>query len=226
MLDPQIIRTDKGLKFKKKVISKNDTRIFYESSDPRHMIVHFSDPENDFGRGAMQNRFNEFLYQKLTCIGIDHHFVRTLNMKEQLVLNADPLQFYVIVRHILTDELSDKFGVMKGLSLPTCIPEFYVGSQMITKEHITTFGWLSKDDLSDICDTLQRMNDFLIGLFLGFKMRLGHYQVQFGYDEGLDFFDHGKFIVIDSFDLGKTAIFDDETGALLTPNEIITRLIH
>ncbi len=51
---------------------------------------------------------------------------------------------------------------------------------MVSEEHITAFGWASPQELDDVIALALRINDFLVGLFLGIGIRLVDFKVEFG----------------------------------------------
>ena len=51
---------------------------------------------------------------------------------------------------------------------------------MISEEHITAFGWATPQDIDEILSLSLRVNDFLLGLFLGVGLRLVDFKLEFG----------------------------------------------
>jgi phosphoribosylaminoimidazole-succinocarboxamide synthase len=51
---------------------------------------------------------------------------------------------------------------------------------MVSEEHITAFGWAAPPELDEIMQLALRVNDFLVGLFLGISIRLVDFKVEFG----------------------------------------------
>ena len=58
------------------------------------------------GKGVLNNRISEHLMMKLGEIGVPTHFVRRLNMREQLIREVEIVPLEVIVRNVLADEIS------------------------------------------------------------------------------------------------------------------------
>ncbi|HEY4165038.1 MAG TPA: phosphoribosylaminoimidazolesuccinocarboxamide synthase, partial [Dongiaceae bacterium] len=72
-----------------------------------------------------------------------------------------------------------------GTQLPRSIVEYYYKSDelsdpMVSEEHITAFGWATPQDLDEILAMALRINDFLLGLFLGVSLRLVDFKLEFG----------------------------------------------
>ncbi|MDH3475733.1 MAG: phosphoribosylaminoimidazolesuccinocarboxamide synthase, partial [Rhodospirillales bacterium] len=121
----------------------------------------------------------------LAGIGVQTHFVRRLNMREQLVRQVEIIPVEVIVRNIAAGTFSKRFGIEEGTALPRSIVEYCLkndelGDPMICEEHITAFGWASTQDLDDMMQMSLRINDFLSGLFLGVGLKLVDFKLEFG----------------------------------------------
>lgn len=137
------------------------------------------------GKGVLNNRISEYLMMRLGEVGVPTHFVRRLNMREQLVREVEIIPLEVIVRNVAAGSLAQRFGIAEGTALPRSIVEFCyksdeLGDPMVTEEHITAFGWATPQDLDDILALALRINDFLTGLFLGVGLRLVDFKMEFG----------------------------------------------
>jgi phosphoribosylaminoimidazole-succinocarboxamide synthase len=122
---------------------------------------------------------------RLADIGIPTHFVRRLNMREQLVKQVQIIPIEVVIRNVVAGSLAKRFGLEEGAPLPRSIVEYYykkdeLGDPMVSEEHVTAFGWASTQDLDDIMQLSLRVNDFLTGLFLGIGIRLIDFKLEFG----------------------------------------------
>jgi phosphoribosylaminoimidazole-succinocarboxamide synthase len=123
--------------------------------------------------------------QKLDAIGVPTHFIKRLNMREQLIREVEIIPLEVVVRNIAAGSLSKRLGIPEGTALPRSIIEFYykndqLSDPMVSEEHITAFGWASPQELDDIIALALRVNDFLGGLFLGIGIKLVDFKVEFG----------------------------------------------
>jgi phosphoribosylaminoimidazole-succinocarboxamide synthase len=89
------------------------------------------------------------------------------------------------VRNVAAGSLSTRLGLEEGTQLPRSIIEFYykkdeLNDPMVTEEHITAFGWATPQEIDEIMQLALRINDFLVGLFLGIGIRLVDFKVEFG----------------------------------------------
>ncbi len=179
---------------RRRQIYEGKAKILYEGPEPGTLVQHFKDDATAFnakkkgviaGKGVINNRISEYLMTRLSEIGIPTHFVRRLNMREQLVREVEIIPVEVVVRNVVAGSLAARLGMNEGTPLPRSIVEYYYKSDalddpMITEEHITAFGWATPQDLDDIMSMALRVNDFLSGLFLGVGIRLVDFKLEFG----------------------------------------------
>jgi phosphoribosylaminoimidazole-succinocarboxamide synthase len=175
-------------------VYEGKAKILYEGPEPGTLVQHFKDDATAFnnkkhdkieGKGVLNNRICEYLFQKLGEIGVPTHFIKRLNMREQLIREVEIIPLEVVVRNVAAGSLSTRLGVDEGTTLPRSIVEFYYKSDkledpMVTEEHITAFGWASPAEIDDIMSLALRINDFLSGLFLGVGIRLVDFKCEFG----------------------------------------------
>jgi len=172
-------------------IYEGKAKVLYEGPEPGTLIQHFKDDATAFnakkhevieGKGVLNNRISEYVFQHLNDIGVPTHFIRRLNMREQLIREVEIIPLEVVVRNVAAGSLAQRLGIEEGTQLPRSIIEFYykndkLNDPMVSEEHITAFGWASPQEIDDIMALAIRVNDFLSGLFLGVGIRL----VDFGH---------------------------------------------
>ena len=137
------------------------------------------------GKGVLNNRISEYVFQHLNDIGVPTHFIRRLNMREQLIREVEIIPLEVCVRNVAAGSLATRLGIEEGTQLPRSIIEFYykndaLNDPMVSEEHITAFGWASPQEIDDIMALAIRVNDFLCGLFLGASIRLVDFKIECG----------------------------------------------
>ena len=179
---------------RRKRIYEGKAKVLYEGPEPGTLVQYFKDDATAFnnrkkatisGKGVLNNRISEYLMIRLQEMGIPTHFVRRLNMREQLIREVEIIPVEVVVRNIAAGSLSQRFKIDEGTPLPRSIVEYYykndeLDDPLVTEEHITAFGWASPQDLDDIFNLALRVNDYLSGLFLGAGLRLVDFKVEFG----------------------------------------------
>jgi len=179
---------------RRRLVYEGKAKILYEGPEPGTLIQYFKDDATAFnaqkkgsiaGKGVLNNRISEHIFTLLGQIGIPTHFVRRLNMREQLIRQVEIVPIEVVVRNVAAGSLSTRLGIDEGTQLPRTIIEYYykddaLGDPMIADEHIACFGWASQEEMNDIADMAIRVNDFLSGLFAGIGIRLVDFKLEFG----------------------------------------------
>lgn len=179
---------------KRRMIYEGKAKIIYEGPEPGTVIQYFKDDATAFnaqkkeviaGKGVLNNRISAHLMSKLEAIGIPTHFIRSLNMREQLVREVDIIPVELVVRNIAAGSLCKRLGLEEGKILPNPVVEFYykkdeLGDPMINENHIVTFGWADPYELEEMVHMAWRINDYLNGLFAGIGLRLVDFKLEFG----------------------------------------------
>ncbi len=180
---------------RRKKVYEGKAKILYEGPEPGTLIQYFKDdsaptaeqpkPAAVEGKGVLNNRLSEFFMSGLNAIGVPTHFIRRLNMREQMVRMAEILPLEVVVRNFAAGELSARLGIPEGVALPRPIVEYYykddrLNSPMVAEEHIVAFGWANQQDLDDMVALALRVNDFMSGVMLGVGVRLADFRLEMG----------------------------------------------
>ncbi len=145
-------------------IYEGKAKILYEGPEPGTLIQFFKDDATAFnkkkhevvdGKGVLNNRISEHIFNHLNRMGIPTHFIRRLNMREQLIKEVEIIPLEVVVRNIAAGSLAKRLGIEEGTVLPRSIIEFYykadaLDDPMVSEEHITAFGWASPQEIDDI----------------------------------------------------------------------------
>ena len=147
---------------RRRQVYEGTAKILYEGPEPGTLVQHFKDDAAIrgkkgviTGKGVLNNRISEHLMSKLNDIGVPTHFMRRLNMREQLVREVEIIPIQVVIRNIAAGSLAERFHMAEGTPLPRSIVEYYYKSPdgdkpLVTEEHITAFGWAAPQDLDDI----------------------------------------------------------------------------
>jgi phosphoribosylaminoimidazole-succinocarboxamide synthase len=179
---------------RRKMIYEGKAKILYEGPEPGTIVQYFKDDATAFnnqkkatleGKGVLNNRISEYIMLGLGRIGIPTHFIKRLNMREQLVRQVEIIPLEVVCRNVAAGSISQRLGVPEGDQLPRSIVEFYykkdeLGDPMVSEEHITAFNWASTQEIDDMMAMTLRVNDFLSGMFSGAGIRLVDFKLEFG----------------------------------------------
>ena len=179
---------------KRRRIYEGKAKVLYEGPEPGTLVQHFKDDATAFngekheiveGKGVLNNRISEYIFTRLEQIGVPTHFLRALNMREQLIREVEIIPLEVVVRNIAAGSLVKRLGLEEGARLPRPLIEFYykddsLGDPMISEDHIAVFGWAGPQEMDDIMAYAMRINDFMTGCFAAVGITLVDFKLEFG----------------------------------------------
>jgi phosphoribosylaminoimidazole-succinocarboxamide synthase len=211
---------------RRKKIYEGKAKILYEGTEPGTFVQYFKDDATAGagakhaqidGKGVLNNRLSEFFMNGLNQIGVPTHFIRRINMREQLIRQVEIIPLEVVVRNVAAGSISKRLGIAEGTALPRPIVEYYykddaLHDPMVSEEHIIAFGWASQQDLDDIVALALRVNDFMSGIMLGVGIRLVDFKIEVGRIWDGDFM---RLVVADEISPDSCRLWDIETGQKL-----------
>ena len=179
---------------RRRQIYEGKAKILYEGPEPGTLIQYFKDDATAFnaqkrgtinGKGVLNNRISEHVFTLLGQIGVPTHFIRRLNMREQLIRQVEIVPIEVVVRNVAAGSISKRLGIEEGTQLPRtlieyCFKDDALGDPLVAEEHIACFNWCSQEELHDIQDMAIRINDFMCGMFAAVGIRLVDFKLEFG----------------------------------------------
>jgi phosphoribosylaminoimidazole-succinocarboxamide synthase len=207
-------------------IYEGKAKTLYEGPEPGTIVQYFKDDATAFnaektatieGKGVLNNMLSEYFMRGLANVGIPNHFIRRLNMREQLVRACEIVPLEVIVRNYAAGSMAKRLGIEEGTQLPRpiveyCLKDDKLGDPLVTEEHIAAFGWASQQDMDDTLSLALRVNDFLSGVMYGVGIRLVDFKIEVGrvYDG-----DFQRLIVADEISPDSCRLWDIESGKKL-----------
>ena len=179
---------------RRKQIYEGKAKVIFEGPEPGTLVQYFKDDATAFnnkkkgtitGKGVLNNRISEYLMDKINQIGIQTHFIRRLNMREQLVKEVEIIPIEVVIRNTVAGSLAKRFDLDEGVKLSRTILEYYYKSDdlddpLISEEHITAFNWATPQEMDEIVSMSLRINDFLTGVFFAVGIKLIDFKLEFG----------------------------------------------
>lgn len=212
---------------RRKLIYEGKAKIIYEGPDENTVIQYFKDDATAFnaqkhdviaGKGVLNNRISAHLMTKIESVGIPTHFIRSINMREQLVRKVEIIPIELVVRNIAAGSLCKRLGLKEGELLGRPLIEYYykndeLGDPLVGEEHIITFGWADPYELEEMSLMAWRVNDYLNGMFAGIGLQLVDFKLEFGRIYG----EYGEvyLILADEVSPDNCRLWDDKTGEKL-----------
>ena len=207
----------------RKPIYEGKAKQLFEGPEPGTLIQHFKDDATAFnnvkkgvinGKGVLNNRISEYLMLRLHEMSIPTHFIRTLNMREQLIKSVQIVPLEVIIRNVAAGSFAKRFNVQEGKPLghpliEYCYKNDALGDPFVTEEHIFAFGWATPSEMDEIRMYAFRINDFLSGLFMGIGIRLVDFKLEFG---RLQENEREQIILADEISPDNCRLWDMKTG--------------
>ena len=146
---------------KGKKLYEGKAKIIYSTNDKYLVVQHIKDDATAFnnlkkskveGKGVLNNRISEYLLSSLAQCGIKTHFIKRLNMREQLIRRAEIIPIEFIVRNVASGSLTKRLCIPEGTILEKplleyCLKNDELQDPIVSKEHIFTFDWASKEEI-------------------------------------------------------------------------------
>jgi phosphoribosylaminoimidazole-succinocarboxamide synthase len=211
---------------RRKKVYEGKAKILYEGPEPGTLVQYFKDDATAFnaekreiieGKGVLNNRLSEFFMRGLNQIGVPTHFIKRINMREQLIRSVEIIPVEVVVRNLAAGSLSKRLGIEEGSPLPRPIIEFYykddaLGDPLVTEEHIIAFNWATQQDLDDMVALALRVNDFLSGTMMAVGITLVDFKIEIGriWEN-----DYPRLVVADEISPDSCRLWDAQSGKKL-----------
>ncbi len=209
-----------------RLIYEGKAKTLYEGPEPNTIIQYFKDDATAFnaekkdvieGKGVLNNLLSEHFMSGLNSVGVPTHFLKRLNMREQLVRKVDIIPLEVVVRNIAAGSMTKRLGIQEGTPLPRPIVEFYykddsLGDPLVSEDQILALQWASHQDLDEMVSLALRVNDFLSGMMYGVGIKLVDFKIEIGreYDEDMQ-----RLVVADEISPDSCRLWDVKTGEKL-----------
>lgn len=175
-------------------IYEGKAKVLFEGTQPGTLVQYFKDDTTAFnnqkhaiieGKGVINNLISEYIMMRLEDVGIPTHFIRRINMREQLIRQLEIIPLEVVARNVIAGSLAKRLGLTEGSPLPQPLFELYykndaLGDPLVTEDHAIAFEWAAPQELQIMASMAQRVNDFLCGLFAGIGLKLVDFKVEFG----------------------------------------------
>ncbi|MGR4000822.1 MAG: phosphoribosylaminoimidazolesuccinocarboxamide synthase [Alphaproteobacteria bacterium] len=179
---------------RRKPIYEDHAKAIFHGPEGHTLVQHFKDGVKGFehdevhnveGKGVLNNRISERLMYNLALAGVPTHFIRRLNMREQLVGNCESFPFSVRVYNVACDDFHTRFDLEKNQPLARAVLEYALSrsrkdqGDLVSEEHITAFNWAAAHEVEEIFHLSLRINDLLSGMCLAVGLRLMRVELNF-----------------------------------------------
>lgn len=209
---------------RRKLIHEGKAKILYEGPTSDTVIQYFKDDATAFnaekkatiaGKGVLNNRISAHLMTQIEKMGIPTHFIKSINMREQLVRRVEIIPLEVVIRNVAAGSLCKRLGVEEGTYLHRPLTEFYykddaLGDPLVGEDHVVCMNWADPYEIEEMVSMAWRVNDYLSGLFSGIGLQLVDFKLEFGRIWG----EHGELYIVlaDEISPDNCRLWDAKTG--------------
>nr|WP_207754224.1 phosphoribosylaminoimidazolesuccinocarboxamide synthase [Caldicoprobacter guelmensis] len=194
----------------------------YATDDPNYVIVEYKDDATAFnglkrgtivGKGVVNNKVSNHLFQLLEKRGIPTHYVQELNDRETLVKKVQIIPVEVIVRNRAAGSLSKRLGLPEGTKLKTTVLEYCykndeLGDPMVNEYHIYAMELATKEEMDKIANMSLKVNQILSDYLKDVNVELIDFKLEFGRF-------NGEVILADEISPDTCRFWDTRTGEKL-----------
>ena len=166
----------------------------YATDDKDYCIVDYKDDATAFngqkkgtivGKGVVNNKMSNYLFQLLEKHGIKTHFVKELSDRETLVKKVKIVPLEVFVRNKAAGSLAKRLGLEEGTPMKTTVLEFCykndeLGDPIVNEYHILAAEFATKEEVDQISAMSLKINEILKEFFLSVNIELIDFKLEFG----------------------------------------------
>ncbi len=207
---------------KKEQLYEGKAKKVFATEDPDVVIVSYKDDATAFngekkgtivGKGVINNRMTNLVFQKFEAAGIPTHFIEELNDRETAVKKVDIVLLEVIIRNVAAGSFSKRMGVEEGRELLCPILEFSykndeLGDPFINDDYALALGLATKEEIGQIREYTLKINEIMKEYFLNAGMKLIDFKIEFGRF-------HGKILLADEVSPDTCRLWDVNTNEKL-----------
>ena len=183
---------------KKELLYEGKAKKVYATDDADIVIVDYKDDATAFngekkgtivGKGVINNRMTNRIFQLLEKEGIKTHFVEELSDRETAVKKVEIVPLEVIVRNVAAGSFSKKLGIEEGTELLAQTLEFSykdddLGDPMINDYFAIAIGAATREEIDKITDMTFKINTFMQKFFAEAGIELIDFKIEFGRYKG------------------------------------------
>ena len=179
---------------KNKVLYEGKAKQLFLTEKDDELIQFFKDDATAFNKkkheiinskGVLNNLISENIFNYLGKNGVQNHFIKRLNEREQLIKKVEIIPIEVVVRNKAAGTFTKRFGIEEGKNLPETLIEFNLKDDehddpLVSDEHIKVFKWANQNEIDEIKKKAIVVNRLLSELFNKIDIILVDFKIEFG----------------------------------------------
>ena len=166
----------------------------FATEDPNLCIVDYKDDATAFngqkkgtiaGKGVVNNRMSNFMFQLLEKHGVKTHFVEELSDRETVVKKVEIVPLEVIISNLSAGSFAKRFGVEEGIEFAQPTIEFSyknddLGDPLINDYHAMALGLATQEEIDTIKAMAFKVNEVMKEYFKQLDVILVDFKLEFG----------------------------------------------
>ena len=137
------------------------------------------------GKGVVNNRMSNFMFQLLEKHGVKTHFVEELSDRETLVKKVSIVPLEVIIRNLSAGSFAKRYGVEEGIEFAQPTIEFSyknddLGDPLINDYHALALGLATQEEIDTIKAMAFKVNEVMKEYFKKLDVILVDFKLEFG----------------------------------------------
>lgn len=203
---------------KKELLYEGKAKKVYTTDDPDVLIVDYKDDATAFnglkkgtivGKGVVNNRMTNLVFQKLESAGVPTHFVKELSDRETAVKKVEIVPLEVIIRNVAAGSFSKRLGVEEGTKFAAPTIEFSyknddLGDPLINDYFAIALNLATREEIETITNYAFKVNEVLKAYFMEANIELIDFKIEFGRY-------HGQIILADETSPDTCRLWDATT---------------
>ncbi len=203
---------------KKELLYEGKAKKVFTTENPDVLIVDYKDDATAFnglkkgtitGKGVVNNRMTNRVFQLLEEKGVPTHFVEELSDRETAVKKVEIVPLEVIIRNIAAGSFSKRLGVPEGTKFSAPTIEFSyknddLGDPLINDYFAIALNLATREEIDTITEYAFKVNEVLKEYFMQANIELVDFKIEFGRY-------HGQIILADETSPDTCRLWDATT---------------
>lgn len=204
---------------KREMLYEGKAKQIYLTDNPEEVVVYFKDDATAFNaqkkgqvqlKGEMNNAITTLIFEYLKEKGIDTHFIKMLNEREQLVRKVSIIPLEMVVRNYSAGSMAQRLGVEEGIKSPVtifdiCYKKDELGDPLINDHHAVFLGAATYEELDQMYELTDKINEALKELFDRINIILVDFKIELGKTSD------GKIVLADEISPDTCRLWDKDT---------------
>lgn len=203
---------------KKELLYEGKAKKVFTTEDQDALIVSYKDDATAFdgqkkgtivGKGAINNRMTNHIFQLLEAEGVPTHLIEELNDRETVVKKVEIVPLEVIIRNFSAGSFAKKLGMEEGIKLLSPTLEFsYKNDDLhdpfINDYYALALGLATQEEIDTISKYAFKVNEVMQNYFAGLGIELIDFKIEFGRY-------HGQIVLADEVSPDTCRLWDKDT---------------